>query len=116
MFIKASLRLNLTFLTAGRKHCNHDGEYVIMIKGDFMIRTQIQLTEEQAKKLRELSATGRESVAALIRKAVDQFIVSGIPDRPALYRQAEPVVGKYKSDSSDISIHHDRYLEEDFES
>ncbi len=42
-----------------------------------MIRTQIQLTEEQAKKLRELSATGRESVAALIRKAVDQFIVSG---------------------------------------
>ncbi len=44
-----------------------------------MIRTQIQLTEEQAQKLRELSAAGRESMAALIRKAVDQFIVSGKP-------------------------------------
>ena len=79
-----------------------------------MIRTQIQLTEEQAKKLRELSATSRDSVAALIRKAVDQFIVSGNPDRSALYRQAEHVVGKYKSDSGDISIQHDRYLEEAF--
>jgi hypothetical protein len=79
-----------------------------------MIRTQIQLTDEQAKRLRELSAAGRESVAALIRKAVDQFIVAGNPDRSALYRQAEAIVGKYKSDSGDISIHHDRYLEEDF--
>ncbi len=81
-----------------------------------MIRTQIQLTEEQAQKLRELSAAGRESMAALIRKAVDQFLVSGIPDRSALYRQAESVVGKYESATSDISIHHDRYLEEAFES
>jgi len=81
-----------------------------MLNGDFMIRTQIQLTEEQAQKLRELSAAGRESMAALIRKAVDQFIVSGIPDRSALYRQAESIVGKYKSDTGDISIHHDRYL------
>ena len=81
-----------------------------------MIRTQIQLTDEQVKRLRELSATSRESLAALIRKAVDQFIVSGIPDRSALYRQAESIVGKYKSDTEDISIHHDRYLEEAFDS
>jgi len=81
-----------------------------------MVRTQIQLTDEQAERLRELSATSRESVAALIRKAVDQFIIAGNPDRSALYRLAEPVVGKYKSDSGDISIFHDRYLEEDFES
>jgi len=70
-----------------------------MIKGGFMFRTQIQLTEEQAKKLRELSVAGRESVAALIQQAVDQFIVTGKPDRSALYRLAESVVGKYKSDS-----------------
>ncbi len=79
-----------------------------------MVRTQIQLTEEQAKKLRDLSAASRESVAALIRKAVDQFIVSGNPDRSALYRQSESVVGKYKTDTGDISINHDRYLEEAF--
>jgi Spy/CpxP family protein refolding chaperone len=85
-----------------------------MLKGELMVRTQIQLTEEQAEKLRELSAASRESVAALIRQAVDQFIVAGKPDRSALYRRAESVVGRYKSDSGDISIHHDRYLEEDF--
>lgn len=81
-----------------------------------MVRTQIQLTDEQAKKIRELSATSRESVAALIRKAVDQFLVSGNPDRSSLYRQAEAVVGKYESDSNDVSIHHDRYLEGAFKS
>ena len=79
-----------------------------------MIRTQIQLTEEQAEKLREISVANRESVAALIRKAVDQFILSGIPDRSALYRQAESVVGKYMSDRDNVSTHHDRYLEEAF--
>ena len=79
-----------------------------------MVRTQIQLTEEQAQKLRELSASRREPVAALIRKAVDQFLILGKPDRSALYRQAESVVGKHKADTGDISIHHDRYLEEAF--
>jgi hypothetical protein len=108
--------LKIIFLTAGRSYCNHNSKYVIMIKGGCMVRTQIQLTEEQAKRLRELSATRRESVAALIRKAVDQFIITGNPDRSALYRQAKTVVGKYKSESGDISIHHDRYLEEAFES
>ena len=79
-----------------------------------MVRTQIQLTEEQAKRLRELAAARRESMAALIRKAVDQFIVSGNPDRAALYRQAGSVVGKYETATGDISVNHDRYLEEDF--
>lgn len=79
-----------------------------------MVRTQIQLTEEQAKKLREISAASRESVAALIRQAVDQFITAGKPDPAALYRRAESIVGKYKSDSRDVSIHHDRHLEEAF--
>jgi hypothetical protein len=76
-----------------------------------MIRTQIQLTELQADKLRELSATSRESVAALIRKAIDQFFLSGNPDRSALFRQAESVIGKYTSDSDNISTDHDSYLE-----
>jgi len=51
-----------------------------------MVRTQIQLTEERAKRLRELSAASRRSVAALIRKAVDQFLASANPDRSALSR------------------------------
>lgn len=80
-----------------------------------MVRTQIQLTEEQAEKLKQLSAERRESVAALIRKAVDQFIATGGIDRSTLYRRAASVVGKYEADKSDISIRHDHYLEEAFE-
>jgi hypothetical protein len=79
-----------------------------------MVRTQIQLTEEQAQKLKELSLSSHESVAALIRKAVDQFILTGKPDRSTLYRQAGSIVGKYKAKKSDISVEHNRYLEEAF--
>ena len=81
-----------------------------------MVRTQIQLTDEQARMLKELSLTTRESVAALIRKAVDQFLITGKPDRATLYRQAGSIVGKYKADRPDIAVEHNRYLEEAFDS
>lgn len=79
-----------------------------------MIRTQIQLTEDQAQRLRELSLSSRDSVAGLIRKAVDQFLIAKKPDRIALYRQAGLIVGKYNTEKPDISVEHDRYLEEDY--
>jgi predicted DNA-binding protein len=80
-----------------------------------MIRTQIQLTEEQNDLLRELSKTTREPIAALIRKAVDQFLLTRRPDRYYLYRQAESVIGKYEAGVADVSINHDKYLAEAFE-
>ncbi len=76
-----------------------------------MVRTQIQLTEDQARKLRELSLSSNESVASLIRNAIDRFLITGKPNRTAQYRQALSLVGKYKTDQPDISIEHDRYLE-----
>ncbi len=79
-----------------------------------MVRTQIQLTKDQARMLRELSLSSHESVAALIRKAVDQFLITGKPDRSTLYRQAMTIAGKYKTKQSDIAVDHDRYLEEAF--
>ncbi|NVM22934.1 MAG: ribbon-helix-helix protein, CopG family [Desulfobacterales bacterium] len=81
-----------------------------------MIRTQVQLTEEQARLLRELSRTNRESIASLIRRAVNQFLMTRKPDRSALYRQASTIVGKYEAGAHDISVEHDRYLEEAFRS
>ena len=81
-----------------------------------MERTQIQLTKEQSKKLRELSLIRHESMASLIRKSIDQFLLSGKQDISVLYRRAEPVVGKHQSVKHDISIDHDRYLSEDFKS
>lgn len=79
-----------------------------------MERTQIQLTEEQSKKLRELSLNRHESMASLIRRAIDQFLLSGKHDISALYRKAEPVIGKYRTSQPDVSLDHDRYLNEDF--
>ena len=79
-----------------------------------MIRTQIQLTEDQARSLRDLSRSNRESMASLIRRAIDQFLMSRKPDRSALYRQASSIVGKYEAGAQDISVEHDRYLEEAF--
>jgi len=81
-----------------------------------VVRTQIQLTEEQAEKLREIAMENRESMASLIRRAIDQFILAGKRDRIDLYRQANSVVGKHKAKEDDISIDHDRYLDEDFKS
>ncbi|NQU64699.1 MAG: ribbon-helix-helix protein, CopG family [SAR324 cluster bacterium] len=79
-----------------------------------MVRTQIQLTEDQARLLRELALAGNESVAALIRKAIDRFLVTGKPNRAAQYRQALSLAGKYKTEKSDTAVEHDRYLEEAF--
>ncbi len=82
----------------------------------FMVRTQVQLTEEQVRLLREISSASRESIAAQIRRAVDQFLISRKPDRFALYRQASAIVGKFEAGVGDISVEHDRYLEEAFKS
>jgi len=81
-----------------------------------MVKTQDQLTKEQYTVLKELSKKNRESIATLIRKAVDQFLLKRRTDRAALYRQALSVVGKYEAGTGDISQEHDRYLEEAFRS
>jgi len=66
-------------------------------------------------KLREMSNIRQESIASLIRRAVDQFFISGKPGRSALYRQAGSVVGKYKADRTDVSIRHDLYLDKEYD-
>ena len=81
-----------------------------------MVRIQIQLTGEQAQALKELSLACGESVAGLIRKAVDQLLVTGKPDLATLYRQAGAIVGKSEADRSDTAVDHDRYLEVAFDS
>lgn len=79
-----------------------------------MVRTQIQLTEEQAARLKELAHAGNESIAAIIRRALDQYLSKQKPSRRMLYRKALTVVGKHHAGVHDISLEHDRYLEEEF--
>jgi len=79
-----------------------------------MIRTQIQLTEEQNKFLREKAAEYNVSMAALIRQGVEllaqQDQTSG---REELKRRALNI-GAYEDieGATDVSINHDKYLAE----
>ena len=81
-----------------------------------MICTRIQLTDKQATRLKDLAHSSNESMAAIIRKALDRFLLKQQADRRALYRQALATVGKHKAGVPDVSIDHDRYLEEEFRS
>ena len=79
-----------------------------------MIRTQVQFTEDQYRKLKEISKSNHKSLSAIIRQAVDQLLLTRKPDRTALYRHAGTLVGKYRADKTDIAIQHDKYLDEAF--
>ena len=82
-----------------------------------MIRTQIQLTEEQSKALKQLADREGKSVAELVRMGVDQLIRSHrAVDRQELLRRALAVAGKFHSGDEDLSAEHDRYAAEAFES
>jgi len=79
--------------------------------GGFMVRTQIQLTEDQAKALKKIAQSRRLSVAELIRKAVDTIIRSStVVDREERHKRAMEIVGKFSSGKRDISKKHDLYL------
>jgi len=76
-----------------------------------MVRTQIQLTEEQAKAVRKMAISRHLSVAELIRRAVDTMIKSTtVIDAEERYKRAMDIVGKFSSGKRDISKKHDTYL------
>lgn len=77
-----------------------------------MIRTQIQLEEAQAEALRRLSAERGESIAALIREAVDRFVSGQAPGGQA--KRALRWAGAFSSGRRDISREHDAHLDEAF--
>ena len=80
-----------------------------------MIRTQVQLREEQVQALKKLASARGVSMAELIRQSVDAFIRSsrGI-DEQERRRRAIAAAGRFRSGTSDISADHDRYLVETF--
>ncbi len=80
-----------------------------------MVRTQIQLTEEQAKALKQLSLSQHHSVAELIRQAVDNMIKrSAVVDIEEGRKRAIEAAGRFSSGLHDLSTEHDKYLEEAF--
>ena len=80
-----------------------------------MVRTQIQLTEDQSRALKSLAARQGKSVAELVRQSVDQMIRSeGIIDLEERRRRAIAAAGRFHSGHDDLSTNHDRYLAEDY--
>lgn len=78
-----------------------------------MIRTQIQITEEQAQALKEIARERGISMAELIRQSIDGFIrARNQPTLEERRRRALSIVGIASSGVSDLATEHDRYLAE----
>ena len=80
-----------------------------------MIRTQIQLTDNQVRTLKKLATSRHVSVAGLIRQAIDAMIQSSPPvDAVERHKRAMDIVGKFSSGKRDVSGKHDGYLADAF--
>ncbi len=74
-----------------------------------MVRTQIQLTEQQARRLRDEARERGVSLAEIVRRCVERGLADDAPNRAALYDRAARVVGRFpdRRGSRDISLKHD---------
>ena len=81
-----------------------------------MVIRQIELTEEQDRRLEEVASRQGRSVSELLRERVDAVLHEEEPavSREELKRRAAAVAGRFRSGLPDLGIAHDRYLEEDF--
>jgi plasmid stability protein len=76
-----------------------------------VIRTQIQLTEEQARALRKRAADEGRSMADLVRDGVDRLLVDrGVQDKEAAKRRSIDALGRFRSGMTDLGSAHDRHL------
>ena len=79
-----------------------------------MVRTQIQLTEEQAALVKQIAAERQVSMANVIREALDRSLES----RPSLLsigdriQRAIDASGRFRSGTADGSTKHDDHLPE----
>lgn len=78
-----------------------------------MVRTQIQLTERQAKGVKAMARARGISAAEIIRRAIDELMQSNLMlDDTDKRARALRVVGRFRSGRSDVSRNHDAYLSE----
>jgi hypothetical protein len=77
-----------------------------------MIRTQVQIEENQMEWLRTKASARGVSVSQLIREGIKFYRVHTerlLEDRK---RKALEAVGRFSSEAYDVSIQHDHYLAE----
>ena len=81
-----------------------------------MVIRQIELTEEQDRRLEEVASRQGRSVSELLRERVDAVLQEQEPKVPReeLKRRALAAAGRFNSGLPDVGTNHDRYLAEDF--
>ena len=80
-----------------------------------MVRTQIQVTERQARLLKRLAVVQGRSMADLIRTSVDALLAqSEVADEADRRARALRATGRFRSGIRDLSTRHDRHLAEAF--
>ncbi len=77
-----------------------------------MVRTQIQLTERQSRRVKAVARERNVSVAAVIRECVDAGLGRTPPDRRELWKRAERFVGAFtdREGKKDVARRHDKYV------
>lgn len=80
-----------------------------------MIRTQIQLTDEQARALREVAARESLSIAEVVRRGVETVLRERhVASEEEIRRRAVAAAGRFHSGGHDLAVEHDRELAEAF--
>jgi two-component sensor histidine kinase len=77
-----------------------------------VVRTQLQLTTEQAQALKRAAQQRGVSMAEVLRELVDEHLVTGPSDD--LRQRAIRAVGRHHSGRRDVSREHDRELGDAF--
>lgn len=82
-----------------------------------MKRTQIQLTEKQARILEEMAKTEGVSKAEIIRRALDRwYIEKGQLDEETRWKDSLQAIGSLRGKSEPaVSSEHDRYLSDSYD-
>jgi len=81
-----------------------------------MIRTQVQLTEEQMERLRRAAAREKVSLAEMMRQSITRSLGESVePDFEERRRRALAAAGRFRSGRNDISTRHDDYLAEEYQ-
>jgi hypothetical protein len=76
-----------------------------------MIRTQIQLTEEQSRHLKQLAAAQGRSIADLIREGVDRLAGDdAASQRRDRMKRVARSFGRFRSGRTDLASGHDAHF------
>lgn len=76
-----------------------------------MVRMQVQFTEEQAQRLRQIARSRGVSIALVVREAVDAAL-TGRNQRRDTWERTLAVLGKFKGPGGSVRDEHDEWFAE----